>query len=242
MTWQTIRPITPPTQSSMSTTGRPSPSKNCRAQRRCRGRSSTAPPVGEREEAAAAARLPQRLGVEQPHARAGRRRSSPSQSIGELRHRGACPLSPLGRGDCPHSHAARRQRGVADDERRARVAGRAAAGRRGGSGRRRRRRTSRGRSCGRSGPRRPSARSAARGASAARRSPARRTTSMTSKPVSMPTRSCSSNGPMRKPRGAHDAVDRLDVGDAAPAAAQRLQPERPVAAVHDEARAVRGSR
>ena len=63
----------------------------------------------------------------------------------------------------------------------------------------RRTRTSRARSCARGGRRRPSARRAARAASAARRTTARRSASHTAKPTSTPTRSISSNGPMRKP-------------------------------------------
>ena len=65
---------------------------------------------------------------------------------------------------------------------------------------------------------RRSAPRSARGASAARRSSARRSSSRPRSPASTPTRSISSNGPMRKPPSMrHDAVDRLDRRRSAPA-------------------------
>ena len=112
-----------------------------------------------------------------------------------------------------------------------------------GVGRRARRgsRTSPRRSCGRAGRRRPSAPPAATGASAARRRTARRTTCAIAKPTSIPTRSISSNGPIRKPPASRQMRSTCSgVASRCSTSRSPSSVERPVAAVDEEAGAVGG--
>ena len=135
-----------------------------------------------------------------------------------------------------------RQRTIARESRRPcprRRRARAARDRRAGRGCPRRTRSSRARSFARAGRQRPCAPGWGSAASAARRTESSVNDLATSKPTSIPTRSISSNGPMRKPPPSRQMRSICSWrGRALLEQPQRLRAERAAAAVHQEAGAV----